>query len=207
MTHSVGFWAFLLRSVPKFYLLHYYRFTDSGEMYEIMLGDTARLRPTKELPVKYSGMELGSVALKNKHSTAVINTQHTPSSRVRGAPANDPYRQVRKGRSGIKTQHVVTGDAGERNHTSVASVAGRRRRSAESARAALRAPGGGWARGERGESNGSNLISVNMIGVDSCVFLIFTTRVDPNKRNKHRLKDWIPNCVNRKYRVSKPEKV
>jgi hypothetical protein len=47
----------------------------------------------------------------------------------------------------------------------------------------------------------------NMIGVDSCVFLIFTTRVDPNKRNKHRLKDWIPNCVNRKYRVSKPEKV
>ena len=81
-------------------------------------------------------MELGSVALKNKHSTAVINTQHTPSSRVRGAPANDPYRQVRKGRSGIKTQHVVTGDAGERNHTSVASVAGRRRRSAESARTA-----------------------------------------------------------------------
>ncbi len=42
--------------------------------------------------------------------------------------------------------------------------------------------------------------------MDSCVFLIFTTRVDPNKRNKHRLKDWIPNCVNRKYRVSKPEK-
>ena len=38
-------------------------------------------------------------------------------------------------------------------------------------------------------------------------FLIFTTRVDPNKRNKHPLKDWIPNCVNRKYRVSKPEKV
>ena len=47
----------------------------------------------------------------------------------------------------------------------------------------------------------------NMLGVDSCVFLIFTTRVDPNKRNKHRLKDWIPNCDNRKYRVSKPEKV
>jgi len=111
------------------------------------LKDLQIVRPTKELPVKYSGMELGSVALKNKHSTAVINTQHTPSSRVRGAPANDPYRQVRKGRSGIKTQHVVTGDAGERNHTSVASVAGRRRRSAESARAALRAPGGGWARG------------------------------------------------------------
>ena len=40
------------------------------------------------------------------------------------------------------------------NHTSVASVAGRRRRSAESARAACprrwvgsRAPGGGWSRG------------------------------------------------------------
>ncbi len=44
-----------------------------------------------------------------------------------------------------------------------------------------------------------------MIGVDSCVFLIFTTRVDPNKRNKHPLKDRIPNCVNRKYRVSPRE--
>ena len=61
------------------------------------LKDLQIVRPTKELPVKYSGMELGSVALKNKHSTAVINTQHTPSSRVRGAPANDPYQTASLG--------------------------------------------------------------------------------------------------------------
>ncbi len=35
----------------------------------------------------------------------------------------------------------------------------------------------------------SSVILFNMIGVDPCVFLIFTTRVDPNKRNKHPLKD------------------
>jgi hypothetical protein len=52
---------------------------------------------------------------------------------------------------------------------------------------------------ERGDATGSKIMFslsrlfffgiTNMLGVDSCVFLIFTTRVDPNKRNKHPLKD------------------
>jgi hypothetical protein len=29
----------------------------------------------------------------------------------------------------------------------------------------------------------------------SLIFICRTTRVDPNKKNKHRLKDWGPNCV------------
>jgi hypothetical protein len=33
-----------------------------------------------------------------------------------------------------------------------------------------------------------------MIGVDSCVFLIFTTRVDPNKGNEHRLRSILQRC-------------
>jgi len=57
-------------------------------------------------------------------------------------------------------------------------------------------------RRERGETTGSKIvfslslvILFNILGVDSCVFLIFTTRVDPNKRNEHRLRsiyNWCP---------------
>ena len=35
-------------------------------------------------------------------------------------------------------------------------------------------------------------------GVDSCVFLIFMTRVDPNKRNKHRLRSIYNWCTLKK---------
>ena len=66
MTHSVGFWAFLLRSVPKFYyssvseFLHYYRFTDS-------LGDTARHSSVD--PVVYFTMTLLS---STRHMTRTV---------------------------------------------------------------------------------------------------------------------------------------
>ena len=63
---------------------------------------------------------------------------------------------------------------------------------------------------ERGEANGSktmfSLSSVNlfrMIGVDSCIFLIFTTRIDPNKRNKHRIRSM--DLLNQKLKILNPK--